>query len=319
MGTSLEMKNQKALHEPRPYQSEIDLDRMRSLLQVGRQAANGTYYVHIGDLNWWLYYPPLDHDLWQYIHLWDDPANPDRLLGWSLLSPQWSAFDVVVQPELRGTPLAETMYTWAEGQISNITRTRGKDRIYVMWVSQGDDVLNNLLQRHGFQRTPDDVAYMTRSMEEPIPVSDLSEGYRVCSVGNKVEERAAAQYGAFESGAPIEVYLQRYCNFMHAPIYDPELDVVVVAPDGRVGAFCIAWLDPVNQIGLFEPVGTHPDFRQRGLGKAVMFEALRRLRERGMTSAIVCTNQNNLPAMKLYEAVGFRTADVHLTYKKDIS
>jgi mycothiol synthase len=310
------MKNQTTLHEPRPYRSEIDLDRMRSLLQVGRQAANGTYYVHTGDLNWWLYYPPLDHDLWQYIHLWDDPANPDRLLGWSLLSPRWSAFDVYVQPELRCSPLAAAMYTWAEEQISTITRTRGKDHIYMMWVSQGDGVLNGHLQRRGFQRTPDDVAYMTRSLVEPIPASCLPDGYVVGCVGNKVEERAAAQYGAFESDAPIEVYIQRYRNFMHAPIYDPELDVVAMASDGRVGAFCIVWLDPVNQVGLFEPVGTHPDFRQRGLGKAVMFEALRRLRERGMTNAILCANQDNLPAVKLYEAVGFRTTDVHLTYQQ---
>jgi hypothetical protein len=42
---------------PRPYRDESDLDKMRALLQAGRQAANGTYYVHVGDLNWWLFYP----------------------------------------------------------------------------------------------------------------------------------------------------------------------------------------------------------------------------------------------------------------------
>jgi hypothetical protein len=37
---------------PRPYRDPADLDRMRALLQAGRKAANGSYYVHIGDLNW---------------------------------------------------------------------------------------------------------------------------------------------------------------------------------------------------------------------------------------------------------------------------
>jgi ribosomal protein S18 acetylase RimI-like enzyme len=105
---------------------------------------------------------------------------------------------------------------------------------------------------------------------------------------------------------------------MQSPVYDPELDVVAVAPDGRIGAFCIVWPDPVNKVGLFEPVGTHPDFQRRGLGKAVMSEALRRLRERGMTEACVCTNANHTPAVRLYESVGFRTVDIHLTYTKDL-
>ena len=57
---------------------------------------------------------------------------------------------------------------------------------------------------------------------------------------------------------------------------------------------------------MFEPVGTHPDFQRRGLGKAVMTEALRRLKDRGMERAIVCTTAENTPGIKLYEAVGFR-------------
>jgi hypothetical protein len=47
-------------------------------------------------LNW------LDgNDPWQHIYLWDDPADPERLLGWALLSTPWSAFDVFVRPEFR--------------------------------------------------------------------------------------------------------------------------------------------------------------------------------------------------------------------------
>ena len=78
---------------PRPYRDGTDLAKMCALLQAGRAANNGTYYVHIGDLRWWLFYPPLEYDLWQYIYLWDDPVDPANLLGWALLSLRWSAFD----------------------------------------------------------------------------------------------------------------------------------------------------------------------------------------------------------------------------------
>ena len=60
--------------EPRVYQTENDLDAMRDLLRQGRLANNGSYYVHPGDLNWWLFYPPMVQDLWGSIYLWDDPG-----------------------------------------------------------------------------------------------------------------------------------------------------------------------------------------------------------------------------------------------------
>ena len=62
-----------------------------------------------------------------------------------------------------------------------------------------------------------------------------------------------------------------------------EYEWVVVAPDGRFAAFTNLWIDQVNRSMLFEPVGTHSDFRRQGLGKALMLYALRRMRdERGI-------------------------------------
>src|SRR4030042_49432 len=93
----------KSMKEPRPYRDEWDLEAMRRLLMQGRKTNNGSYYVHQGDLNWWLYYPPLEGDFWDHIYLWDDPAQPGRLLGWALISPDWVGIDVYVQSELRGS------------------------------------------------------------------------------------------------------------------------------------------------------------------------------------------------------------------------
>jgi ribosomal protein S18 acetylase RimI-like enzyme len=94
--------------------------------------------------------------------------------------------------------------------------------------------------------------------------------------------------------------------------------VVAAAPNGDIAAFSIVWLDAINRVGSFEPVGTHPDYQRKGLGRAVMLEALRRLEARGMQQAIVCTGNDNLPAIRLYESVGFRTVNKLGQYKKRV-
>ena len=162
--------------------------------------------------------------------------------------------------------------------------------------------------------------HLTKSLDEFIPSSQLPEGFLVrgCKGEPEVTARARAQYGAFESKAKFELYLERFTNFMRSPVYNPELDIVAVAPDGQVGAFCIVWTDPVNRVGLFEPVGTHPDFQRNGLGRAVMQEGMRRLQARGMKSAIVSTYEDDPVAIKFYEAVGFQVINRLGTYEKDV-
>lgn len=303
---------------PRSYMDEHDLDAMRNLLVAGRRAVNGTYYIHTGDLNWWLFYPPLSGDFWNSIYLWDDPEREGALLGWSLLSlPE--TFDVYIRPDLRGTELADRMYVWAVETITSTARKASEENISIQWVLSNDHVLDNWLRRQGFTRCHEDV-YMTRDLSLPISSGFLLDGFKVrsCRGVDEVEARALAQYGAFESTAPFDRYVARFTHFMQSPVYNPNRDVVAVAPNGVIAAFSIVWLDAVNRVGSFEPVGTHPDFQRKGLGKAVMLEALHRLEAQGMQQAIVCTSDDNLPAIRLYESVGFQIVNKLGQYKKRV-
>jgi mycothiol synthase len=309
----------KGMKEPRPYRDEWDLEAMRNLLMAGRKANNGSYYIHLGDLNWWLYYPPLEGDFWDHIYLWDDPAQPGRLLGWALISPDWVGIDVYVQPELRGSSVAREMYIWAEEQATKIAHQNGKSTIYVLWVLHDDEILGDHFMQRGY-RLRRGYVHMTRSLDETISSPQVADGFviRGCKGELEVSSRVKAQFRAFSSSARFERYLERFTNFMRSPVYDPELDIVAVAPDGQVWSFCIVWTDPVNQVGLFEPVGTHPDFQRKGLGKVVMMEALRRLQECGMKSAIVSTFEDHPVAIKLYESAGFQIVNQLGTYEKDV-
>jgi mycothiol synthase len=305
--------------EPRLYGGAGDLLAMQELLMEGRKAANGSYYIHIGDLQWWLYYPPLDSDFWNQIHLWDDRRHSGRLLGWALISPEWVGIDVYVQPELKGSSTARDMYLWAEGQATKVAREHGKKTINTLWISHQDVILDKFYSHRGFHRKSG-CAHFVRNLEQELPSEDIPQGFEVrsCKGLPEVSARATAQAGAFESTAPFEQYLERFTNFMRSPAYVSELDVVAVDFDGHIGAFCIIWLDPVNKVGLFEPVGTHPDFQRKGLGRAVMLEGMRRLKAYGMSSAIVTTGEDNLPAFKLYESIGFQLDKRLGTYEKEI-
>jgi ribosomal protein S18 acetylase RimI-like enzyme len=105
---------------------------------------------------------------------------------------------------------------------------------------------------------------------------------------------------------------------MRSPVYNPNFDLVTVAPDGQFASFCIIWPDPVNHIGLFEPVGTHSDFQRQGLGRAVVTEGLHRLKSWGMNRAMVCAEHNNPGAFQLYEAVGFEAKHKLHTFVKRV-
>jgi ribosomal protein S18 acetylase RimI-like enzyme len=92
--------------------------------------------------------------------------------------------------------------------------------------------------------------------------------------------------------------------------------VVAVAPDGVIAAYVNGWIDPLNRIGDFGPLGALPAYRRQGLTRAVLQECLRRMQRRGMERVSVSTGVSNTPAIRLYESVGFRIVNKYLEYVK---
>ena len=159
---------------------------------------------------------------------------------------------------------------------------------------------------------------LSRSLEA-LPEPRLPPGYTTRSVAgiHEAQLRAAASHAAFESELPFEDYWPRYLRFMQSPLYPAGQDLVIVAPDGRVAAFCICWLDPANRAGLIEPLGVHPDFQRRGLGKAILLAGLHLFQNAGMAAAIVDADWDNSAALNLYQATGFAPELRLLTFEID--
>ena len=297
-----------------------DLSAIQNLVRAGRkamQAGSPTYFTHPGDMTWWLFYPPLVESQVSKVYLWDDPERVGEILGLVFISDhEYTAF---LHPE---APVEQqtAMRAWAEQACMARARKAGKERIFSGFISDRDAYWRHWYEQQGYVVEQDsDYACFIHDLKY-IPLAMLPEGFTFAHIGKDdlIPSRAKAQYDAFHSGAPWEDYLQRYQRFAHSPAYTPELDRVVLSPEGQVAAFCINWLDVETGVALFEPVGTHPDFLRRGLGKALLCHALHAIREAGMHQAIVLTNWNNEPAIGLYHAAGFQDNGHLLLFGKPV-
>ena len=295
----------------RSYQGSDDLHAMMDLLSEGRQAINGTYYVHPGDLQWWLFYTDTPPEVWQsQIRLW---MENDRLIGWTLLSLDDDAFDVYTIPSLRGDPRESEMLAKAVEEMSQL------DQIQTVWVAEDDEVRVRWLEERGFAIAENYFVCFKRSLSGPLDGPPLPDGFYLRSSRGDEEDarlRSVASHAAFGSKKSFDEYWPRTWRFMQSPVYVPEHEIFVMAPNREIAAYCIIWMDEVSKVGHFEPVGTHPDFQRKGLGKSLLFEGLRRLKAAGMTEADVCTNYDNPAAIRLYESVGFQLNKILWTYKK---
>ena len=293
------------------YEGLHDLHAMLDLLSEGAMADNGTHYVHRGDLQWWLFYTDTPQEIWQSsIRLW---MEGDRLIGWTLLAPDQNAFDVYTVPELCGDPCQQEMLAWA---VENMP----EGAVESYWNAEGDTVRIQWLEGNGFTPAKDHYVYFTSSLSGSLPESPLPSGFHFRASRGTEEDarlRAVASHAAFGSSKPFEEYWLRTWRFMQSPVYVPKHELFVMSPQGQVAAFCIVWTDDLTKVGHFEPVGTHPDFQRKGLGKSLLFEAMRRLKSEGMTEADVCTNHDNEAAIRLYESVGFQKSKRLLIYRKD--
>ena len=294
----------------RAYQGLHDLAVMLDLLTEGYQAANGTYYVHRGDLQWWLFYTDVPPAIWQSnIRLW---FEDQRLIGWALLSLDQYAFDVYVHPSLRGDPREAEMLAWALEQMIAL------EEVQTIQIAENDDVRIHWLEENGFRCDAHHYVRFTRSLSEPLESKKLPDGFSVRTSRGEEDARlrAVASHAAFGSKKPFEDYWPRTLRFMQSPVYVPEHEIFVMTPENEVASYCIIWRDEINKLGHFEPVGTHPKFQGKGLGKILLFDALHRLKSEGMEWADVCTNYDNPAAIRLYESVGFQFDQRLLTYKR---
>ena len=157
----------------------------------------------------------------------------------------------------------------------------------------------------------------------PLPPVEGPDGYTVRD-SEDVDPalRAAAHRAAWSHLEHMNIHgesgfsTERYLSLRAMPVYDPTLDMLVVAPDGSFAGNCIAWADERSGVGTFEPVGTALAHRGKRLARMMMAEAVRRLKDRGLREARVGTAHFNTSAISAYLSAGFALVDRSFLWTK---
>lgn len=280
----------------RSYQNEEDYWRIREFLRQVMLAN------HSRDLCWHV-------TRWDYL-IWSVKPDDEKIkleenvFIWETESGQIAA---VLHPEDRGhiflqihpdfctSELEEEMLATAEKHLTVIGRDG--NRKFWLWIDSQDRSLKEILKRRGFQRIEQagQLEYKhRRSLDEPLPDVPLISGYTIHALGDGLEllERCYAAGLGFRQDDVNAARKNRdnpewYRSLQSAPLYRRDLDIVAVAEDGSIAAFCTIWFDDVTRTACFEPLATVPAHQRRGLGKAVLLEGLHRLKRMGCKMVFV--------------------------------
>ena len=227
-----------------------------------------------------------------------------------------------VHPARQGGDYDERVLAWAMNRVHEMGREVGERLGLIVRPRDDNAGAVALLEKLGFARREWHTLRMARALDAAIPAPRLPGGFTLRHVAGEQEAEAcvALHRDAFDAEY---VTLEDRLAWMRDPDYDPALDLVAVAPDGTLAAFCVCSISREENArraeaeGWTDPIGTRPAFRRQGLARALLLEGFQRLRERGVRTALLGTANWN-EARYLYESVGYHTQYTILAYAREI-
>lgn len=286
----------------RPAASVEDLRTATDLMSAAWRSGAADVGESPAAIEWW-YALSFPDALGDHLRLWSDG---DRPVAWSWHEP----------PDIEThvwTGDAETDTAVYRSLIVAILEEAGDGEV-AAFAAEDDTASIGILDEHGFQPEGRRLSqWQRRASDGPITASPVPAGYRIRGLRGPDEfpARVALHRAAFP---PSRLTVEKYERLLTVPHYRLADDRVVEAPDGRLVAFALGWLDPVGRVGEFEPIGTHPDHQRRGLSRALVTSGLQRFFDAGARIVQVYSDVAEAPAEALYQATGFHRRASHQRY-----
>ncbi len=243
--------------------------------------------------------------------LWFDDGEP---IGWAYVDDfrnLWWELDPHYE-ELLGPQIV----AWGE---SCIQKTLAKGASSTLDTSCREDYTKRIsfLKHHGFHQTEETTIAMVRLLSEPIPQPKPPQGFVIRPIAGIEEAEAVATthrtaFGTEYMTTEIRLAMMNTCE------YDPSLDLVVVAPDGAIAAYCTCSVNQQVMTGSTDPVATHPRYQRMGLARALLLRGMQLLRERGVLSAHLGTGGDNIAMQKTARSVGFTVGYTTIWFSRGV-
>ena len=181
-----------------------------------------------------------------------------------------------------------------------------------------------LAERLGFARTRV-LHQMTRSLDEPLPETQVPEGVEVRTFRPGQDEDAwlAVNARAFATHPEQGRWTRHELDLrMAEPWFDPA-GFFLAERDGRLVGF--HWTkvhgsddhghghDPVGEVYV---VGVDPSEQGRGLGPALTLLGLHSLCERGLHEVLLYVDESNEAAVRTYTKLGFAVSSTDVCYAR---
>jgi len=304
----------------RTYADSSDYWRLRGFFRrLTEQHPSASGLWHVGTFDYWR---------WHYLENVLE-RSPEELVFWQnesgdviavLIQGDPGVCHPLIDPTVQSDDLATEMLVHAEQHLRTSLR-EGREAVFI-WADDTDLSLQFLLAARGYVRHESAHAIEFHGWRPltttPVPVP-IPDGYIVRSMGD-VEElpmRSLTSWRSFHPGEPddgADPTGSWYRIVQRAPLYRRDLDVVAVADHGELASFAVCYFDDVSRTGVFVLYGTAGPHQRKGLGKAVMTEALARLQELGALGAYVSWYE--APAGALHGSVGFTVQETSRAWIK---
>lgn len=192
------------------------------------------------------------------------------------------------------------------------------DKEYLaIFVGERDNLLKKILLKQDYKELPNEYGTLQYALNKDIPYIELPEGFklRVLSEVYDFDRLSKLIWEGFNYEGPIPKFNDEVNPLIkHAWLnYNRDICSVIIAPDGTYVAFGGFWYDSETQTGYLEPMVTAKDYRNYGLGKAVVYNSLNILKSYGCKKVFVDPDEE---PYDYYLKIGFEKVNYHQGFKK---
>ena len=237
-----------------------------------------------------------DGEIAGYAYL-DPPSAEGEVTGELVIHPERrrQGLGRALAGELAAAAGGQVLRLWAHGDLpaaAALARAAGFDRFRALW-------------------------QMRRSLREPLdqPVLPAGRTLRTFVPGRDEDEWLSLNGRAFAKHPEQGGWTRHDLELRERePWFDPA-GFFIAETGGQMAGF--HWTK-VHDPGLGEVyvVGVDPAEQGSGLGRALTLAGLQHLRDLGVAQAMLYVDEDNAPAIRMYEALGFTRATVDAMYRK---